>query len=86
MLKPTRNRVLVTRKKVEQKTAGGIIMPESAVEEEKETTGEIVAAGPTVEGMKVGDVVLFGEHAGTDVKMDGKDYLLLPDEEVLAII
>ena len=85
MLKPTGKRILVTKKAVEQKSEGGIILPESAIEESKETTGEIVAVGPKVEGMKVGDVVLYAEFAGTDVTLDGKDYLLMPDEDVLAI-
>ncbi|MCK5607555.1 co-chaperone GroES [Candidatus Pacearchaeota archaeon] len=85
MLKPTGKRVLVTKKAVEQKTQGGIILPESVKEEAKDTTGEVVAVGPKAEGIKVGDVVLFGEFAGTDVRLDGKEYLLMPDEDVLAI-
>ncbi len=93
-LKPLGNRVIVQRSKVKT-TKGGILLPDSAQEKPKE--GKIVAAGPgkltdegTLEAMsvKVGDVVLFGAYAGTEVKEMGDEdqYLIMSEDEILAIV
>ena len=94
-IKPLNNKVLVERLEAETKTAGGIVLPDSA--KEKPTEGRVVAIGPgrlTAEGervapdLKVGDHVLFSTYAGTTVKADGSEYLILDldDGEVLAVV
>ena len=74
--------------KTEQKTASGIIIPDTA--KEKPQRGTIVAAGPGTKDVtmevKVGDVVLYGKYAGTEISVDGKDYLIMKQSDVLAII
>ena len=93
-LKPLSNRVIIKRSKVKT-TKGGILLPDSAQEKPKE--GEIIACGPgkqneegEIEAMsvKVGDTVLFGSYAGTEVKEMGEDeqYLILSEDEILGII
>jgi chaperonin GroES len=92
-LKPLNDRVLVKRLESEEKTAGGIIIPDTA--KEKPMRGEIVAVGPgkTDEdgkhvkmGVKKGDVVLFNKYAGTEVKLDGVEHLMMREDDILAII
>ncbi|HUT55479.1 MAG TPA: co-chaperone GroES [bacterium] len=92
-IKPLQDRVLVTRIEKEEKTAGGIIIPDTA--KEKPAEGKIVAVGPgktTDEGkvikldVKVGDHVLFAKYGGTEVKVDGVEYLLMREEEILGVI
>ncbi|MAV90146.1 MAG: co-chaperone GroES [Bdellovibrionaceae bacterium] len=92
-VRPLHDRILVRRMAEEEKTAGGIIIPDSA--KEKPQRGEIVAAGNgriTEEGknlplaVKVGDKVLFGKYAGTELKLNGEDYLMMREEDVLGII
>jgi chaperonin GroES len=93
-LKPLGNRVLVQRSKVKS-TKGGILLPDTAQEKPKE--GKIIAAGPgkmnddgelETLSVKVGDTVLFGSYAGTEVKGMGEDeeYLILNEDEILAIV
>ena len=93
-LKPLGNRVLVQRSKVKT-TKGGILLPDTAQEKPKE--GKVVAAGPgkmsddgSIEAMsvKVGDTILFGSYAGTEVKEmgDENEYLILSEDEILGII
>ena len=91
-VRPLADRVLVRRVEAEEKTAGGIVLPDTAKEKPKE--GEIVAVG---EGkllddgsrskvqVKVGDRVLFTSYAGTEVKIDGEDYLIMREEDILAV-
>ena len=95
MLRPMGSRVLVKRKKIEEKTASGIILPDKVVEGKKETTGEVVAVGTgerldngtmRTPGVVKGDIVLFSEHAGTEVLFEGEEYLLLSAGEILAVI
>ena len=83
-LRPLQDRIIVKRVEEETKTAGGLFIPETA--KEKPQRGEIVAAGngkKTEDGkvlpldVKVGDIVLFGKYAGTEVKVDGNDYLMM---------
>jgi chaperonin GroES len=77
----------------EQKTAGGIIIPDNA--KEKPQKGEVVATGPGKTGedgkliaitLKKGDKVLYGKYSGTEVKVDGKDYLIMRESDVLAVL
>ncbi len=92
-IRPLHDRVVVRRMEEERKTASGIIIPDSATE--KPDRGEIVAAGPgkmadngerAALQVKVGDKVLFGKYAGTAVKIDGEEVLIMREEDLLAII
>ena len=82
---PLSDRVLVEVSSAEEKTAGGIIIPDNA--KEKPLKGTIVAVGPGKEKepmiLSVGDVVLYGKFSGKEVTVDGKDYLILKQEDVL---
>jgi chaperonin GroES len=91
-LKPLGDRVLVKVLEQEDKTAGGILLPDTA--REKPQLGEITAVGPgrkTEDGnvvpteVKVGDKVLYAKYAGTEIKIAGSDYLLLTEKDILAI-
>lgn len=86
--RPLAGKVLVKAKEAEVKTASGIIIPDSA--KEKPLQGEVVAVGAakkdeTVE-VKVGDKVLYGKYAGTEINLDGVDYLLLNQSDILFIL
>ena len=92
-IRPLNDRLLVKRLKEEEKTAGGIIIPDSA--KEKPAEGEVVAVGPgksndkgerVVLQVKNGDRVLFSKYSGTDVKLDGDDYLIMREDDILGII
>lgn len=87
-LKPLSDRVLVKRLESEEMTAGGLYIPETA--KEKPSRGEVVAVGPGKEGVtmtvKEGDKVLFGKYAGTEIKVDDVELLVMREEEILAII
>ena len=92
-LKPLADRLVVEPIEQEEVTAGGIILPETA--KEKPQQGKIVAAGPgrTDEKgkrvdmeVKVGDKVLYAKYSGTEIKLDGKDVLILREDEVLAVL
>ena len=92
-IKPLADRVVVKPSEAEEKTASGIIIPDTA--KEKPMQGEIVAAGKgrlTDEGkfiameLKVGDKVLYGKYSGTEVTIDGQDYLIMRESDVYAII
>jgi chaperonin GroES len=93
-IKPLANRVLVKRLEEEmQKTAGGIIVPDTA--KEKPQRGKVVAVGPgqmTKEGkrikmeVKVGDEILFGKWSGSEITIDGDEYLFMKDDDILAIL
>ena len=91
--RPLHDRVLVRRVEAEEKTAGGIIIPDSA--KEKPAEGEIVAVGTgsraengtiTPLDVKVGDRVLFGKWSGTEVKVSGEDLLIMKESDILGII
>ena len=93
MIKPLGNRVLVERVEAETKTAGGLFLPDSA--KEKPSKGEVVACGPgkmTADGNRVamdvkpGDVVLFAKFAGTEIKLDGEEYKIVRQSDILAIV
>jgi len=92
-IKPLNDRVLILRIEEEQKTSGGIIIPDTA--KEKPLEGKVVAAGPgkTDENGKVipldvkkGDRVLFGKYAGTEIKIDGVEHLIMREDDILGII
>ncbi|HOB14016.1 MAG: co-chaperone GroES [Novosphingobium sp.] len=91
--RPLHDRVLVRRVEAEEKTAGGIIIPDSA--KEKPAEGIVVAAGAgnkaedgkvTPLDVKAGDKVLFGKWSGTEVKLDGEDLLIMKESDILGII
>ena len=92
--RPLGDRVVVRRVKEEQKTAGGIIIPETA--QEKPQEGEIISVGPgaidektgkrTALEVKPGDFVLFGKWSGTEVKIDGEDLLIMKESDVMGVI
>jgi chaperonin GroES len=87
-LKPLSDRVLVEPAAAETTTASGIIIPDTA--KEKPQRGTVVAVGPGKKDhsmtVKVGDVVLYGKYAGTELKLDGKDYLIMREDDILAIV
>jgi chaperonin GroES len=87
-IKPLADRVLVQPMEAESKTASGLIIPDSA--KEKPQKGTVVAAGPGTKDetmqVKVGDVVLYGKYAGTELSVDGKDYLMMRQSDILAVI
>jgi chaperonin GroES len=83
-IRPLGDRVLVARDKAESKTPGGIVIPENA--QEKTQRGEVLAFGPKVEDLRVGDAVLFGKYAGTDVQGDGQELVLLRADDVIAVL
>lgn len=87
-VKPLSDRVLIEPKAAEEKTAGGLYIPDTA--KEKPLAGKVVAVGPgtsevTME-VKVGDNVLYGKYAGTEIQIEGKDYLIMRQSDILAII
>ena len=91
--RPLHDRVLVRRIEADEKTAGGIIIPDSA--KEKPSEGEIVAVGSgskaedgtvTPLDVKAGDKVLFGKWSGTEVKVDGEDLLIMKESDLLGVI
>jgi len=91
--RPLHDRLLLKRREQEEKTAGGIIIPDSA--KEKPLEGEVVAIGKgrilpnghvQALDVKVGDRVLFGKYTGTEVKLDGQDYLIVREEDLIGVI
>jgi len=92
-VRPLYDRILIKRVDTEEKTKGGIIIPDTAKEKPQE--GKVVALGKgkllddgstKALDVKVGDRVLFSKYGGTDINIDGEDYLILREEEILAII
>lgn len=85
---PLHDRVIVKADAAEQKTAGGIIIPDTA--KEKPQRGTVVAAGPGKKDepttVAVGDVVLYGKYAGTEINIEGTEYLIMRESDILAII
>lgn len=85
--KPLGKRILIERNEEATTTASGIIIPDNA--KEKSVTGKVLAVGDKVETkglINVGDTVLYGKYAGTEVTVDGKDFLVLTDTDILGII
>ena len=92
-LKPLADRIVIKPAPAEEKTKGGIILPDTA--KEKPVSGEVVAVGPgkiTDDGkkialeVKVGDKVLYGKYSGTEVTVEGEDYLIMREADVFAIV
>lgn len=87
-INPLADRVVVTPAPAEEKTASGIIIPDTA--KEKPQRGTIVAVGPGKKDepttVKVGDTVLYGKYAGTEVSIEGKDYLIMRESDLYAVI
>ena len=90
--RPLHDRVVVRRIDAEEKTAGGIIIPDTA--KEKPQQGKVVAVGPGKRDdgkvvpldVKAGDTVLFAKYAGTDIKIEGEDHLILREDDVLGVV
>ena len=92
-IKPLHDRVVVERSEAEKKTAGGIVLPDNAKEKPKQGTVIAVGSGLLLENgdvkaleVKKNDRILFDAYAGSEVKVGGKDYLILAEKEILAII
>ena len=92
-IRPLHDRIIVERLEEETKTAGGIIIPDTA--KEKPQQGKVIAVGKgkkTEDGkllpldVKVGDKILFGKYAGTEIKLDGKEFLMMREDDVLGVI
>ena len=92
-IRPLQDRVMIRRLKEEDKTSGGIIIPDTA--KEKPIQGEVLAVGPGGRDdsgkaipmdVKVGELVLFGKWAGTEVKLDGEDVLVLKESDIIGVI
>ena len=92
-LKPLYDRVVVKPIEADEVTAGGIVIPDNA--KEKPTKGEVLAVGegkPLDNGqvraleVKVGDRILFGKYSGTEVKLDGEDYLVMREDDIMGVI
>jgi chaperonin GroES len=85
---PLHDRVIVKPAKAEEKTAGGIIIPDTA--KEKPVRGTVVAAGPGKKDdpitVKVGDTVLYGRYSGTEIQIDGDELLIMRESDILAIV
>jgi chaperonin GroES len=91
--RPLHDRVLVRRVESEEKTAGGIIIPDTA--KEKPMEGEVVAAGPGARGedgklqpmdVKAGDRVLFGKWSGTEVKLEGEELIIMKESDIMGVL
>ncbi len=92
-IRPLHDRVVVRRKEEERTTAGGIVIPDSATE--KPSTGEIIAAGNGRTNdagevrpldVKVGDTVYFGKYAGTELKVEGEELLIMREDDIMAVV
>ena len=88
MIRPLSDRLLVEPKEAETKTAAGLYIPDTA--KEKPQQGTILAVGPGKKDepmeLKVGDVVLYGKYAGTEITVEGKNYLIMKQSDVLAVL
>ncbi len=92
-IRPLSNRIVVEAKQTETKTAGGIVLPDSA-EKEKPMEGKVIAigTGKFIDGklqppqLKEGDVVLFGKYAGTNIKLAGKELLVMSEDDVMGVL
>jgi chaperonin GroES len=91
--RPLHDRVVIRRIEAEEKTSGGIIIPDTA--KEKPMEGEVIAVGPGARGedgklqpldVKAGDRVLFGKWSGTEVKLDGEDLIIMKESDIMGII
>ena len=92
-LRPLHDRIIVKRVEEERKSAGGIVIPDTAAE--KPSIGEVVAVGPgktddngklVAMGVKVGERILFGKYSGQEFKMEGQDYLHMREDDVIGVV
>lgn len=87
-MKPINDRVVVQPSPADEKTAGGIIIPDTA--KEKPQRGKVIAVGPGKDGNKMtvkkGDTVLYGKYAGQELQYEGKDYLIMREDDILVIL
>ncbi len=87
-MKPINDRVVVKPAPAEEKTKGGIIIPDTA--KEKPLRGEVVAVGPGKDGnlmtVQPGDIVLYGKYAGQEISFEGNDYLIMREDDILVIL
>lgn len=91
-IRPLQDRVIVKRIEEVEKTKGGIIIPDTA--KEKPVQGKVIAVGPGRRDdgkvipldIKAGDQILFGKYAGTDIKLDGEEHLILREEDILGVV
>jgi chaperonin GroES len=92
-IRPLHDRIIVKRLEEERKSAGGIVIPDTAAE--KPSQGEVVAAGPgktddngkiVAMGVKVGDKILFGKYSGQEFKLNGQDYLHMREDDVIGVL
>lgn len=93
-IRPLHDRVVIQRVEQEKKTPGGIVIPDTA-SGEKPSEGQVIAVGPGKRsesgqvqpmGVKVGDKVLFGKYAGSEVKIGGRDYIILSESDVIGVL
>ncbi len=87
-IKPLADRVLIEPSQAEEKTAGGIIIPDTAKEKPQKGTVVAIGNGKKDEPMtvKIGDIVLYGKYAGTELTIEGNDYLIMNESDIVAII
>jgi len=92
-IRPLHDRIIVERLEEETTTAAGIIIPDSAKEKPQQGTVVAVGKGKSTEDgkvlpldVKVGDKVLFGKYAGTDIKLEGKEYLMMREDDILGVV
>nr|MBS0036598.1 co-chaperone GroES [Saprospiraceae bacterium] len=87
-MKPISDRVVIKPAPAEEKTKGGIIIPDTA--KEKPQRGEVVSVGPGKDGnkmtVKAGDIVLYGKYAGQEISYEGQDYIIMREDDVLVIL
>jgi len=87
-MKPINDRVVIKPAAAEEKTSGGIIIPDTA--KEKPQRGEVIAVGPGKDGeamtVKSGDIVLYGKYAGQELQLEGIDYLIMREDDILVIL
>jgi len=92
-IRPLQDRIIIKRMEGEEKTKGGIIIPDSA--KEKPMEGKVIAVGPgklnekgtrVAPEVKPGNIILFGKYAGTEIKIDGEEHLILREDDIMGII
>lgn len=87
-MKPIADRVIVKPAPADEKTKGGLIIPDTA--KEKPQRGEIIAVGPGKDGnlmtVQVGDIVLYGKYSGQEINLDGQDYLIMREDDILVVL
>ncbi|MEI7539353.1 MAG: co-chaperone GroES [Candidatus Saccharibacteria bacterium] len=83
-IKPLADRVVAVREEVQAKTTSGLYLPDNV--KEKSVIAKVVAVGPKVTSLKIGDRIVYKEYSTTDLKIDNKDYLIVKEEDVLATV